>query len=134
MDSTKGNILIYQNEEGNTKVDAYFDDSTIWMPQRSIAELYHTTSQNITLHIRNIYEDNELQEVSTCKNYLQVQKEGKRQVQREVKVYNLQMILAIGYRVRNNVGIHFRNWASSILSEYMEKGFAMNDKLHIASE
>lgn len=128
MDSTKGNILIYQNEEGNTKVDAYFDDSTIWMPQRSIAELYHTTSQNITLHIRNIYEDNELQEVSTCKNYLQVQKEGKRQVQREVKVYNLQMILAIGYRVRNNVGIHFRNWASSILSEYMEKGFAMNDE------
>ena len=128
MDSRKGNILIYQNEKGDTKVDAYFDDSTIWMPQRSIAELYHTTSQNITLHIRNIYEDNELQEVSTCKNYLQVQKEGKRQVQREVKVYNLQMILAIGYRVRNNVGIHFRNWASSILSEYMEKGFAMNDE------
>jgi len=128
MDSRKGNILIYQNEKGDTKVDAYFDDSTIWMPQRSIAELYHTTSQNITLHIRNIYEDNELQEISTCKNYLQVQKEGKRQVQREVKVYNLQMILAIGYRVRNNVGIHFRNWASSILSEYMEKGFAMNDE------
>ncbi|MGL6200465.1 MAG: virulence RhuM family protein [Lachnospiraceae bacterium] len=128
MDSTKGNILIYQNEKGDTKVDAYFDDSTIWMSQRSIAELYHTTSQNITLHIGNIYEDNELQEVSTCKNYLQVQKEGKRQVQREVKVYNLQMILAIGYRVRNNVGVHFRNWASSILSEYMEKGFAMNDE------
>lgn len=128
MDSIKGNILIYQNEKGDTKVDAYFNDSNIWMSQRSIAELYHTTSQNITLHIKNIYDDNELQEISTCKNYLQVQIEGKRQVQREVKVYNLQMILAIGYRVRNNVGVHFRNWASAVLSEYMMKGFAMNDE------
>lgn len=128
MDNLKGNILIYQNEKGDTKVDAYFDDTTIWMSQRSIAELYQTSSQNITLHIKNIYEENELQENSTCKNYLQVQQEGKRQVKREVKVYNLQMILAIGYRVRNNVGIHFRNWASSILSEYMKKGFAMNDE------
>lgn len=128
MDSSKGNILIYQNEKGDTKVDAYFDESTIWMSQRSIADLYQTSSQNITLHIKNIYEDKELQEDSTCKNYLQVQQEGKRQVQREVKVYNLQMILAIGYRVRNNVGIHFRNWATLILSEYMQKGFAMNDE------
>lgn len=128
MDSTKGNILIYQNEKGDTKVDAYFDESTIWMSQRSIADLYQTSSQNITLHIKNIYEDKELQEDSTCKNYLQVQQEGNRQVQREVKVYNLQMILAIGYRVRNNVGVHFRNWATSILSEYMQKGFAMNDE------
>ncbi len=102
MDSSKGNILIYQNEKGDTKVDTYFDDATIWMSQRSIAELYQTSSQNITLHIKNINGENELQENLTCKNYLQVQQEGKRQVQREVKVYNLQMILAIGYRVRNN--------------------------------
>lgn len=128
MDSAKGNILIYQNEKGDTKVDAYFDESTIWMSQRSIADLYQTSSQNITLHIKNIYEDKELQVDSTCKNYLQVQQEGNRQVQREVKVYNLQMILAIGYRVRNNVGVHFRNWATSILSEYMQKGFVMNDE------
>lgn len=128
MDDMKGNIIIYQNEKGDTKVDAYFNDSTIWMSQRSIAELYQTTPQNITLHIKNIYDDGELEENSTCKNYLQVQQEGKRQVQRELKVYNLQVILAIGYRVRNNIGIHFRNWASSILSEYMQKGFAMNDE------
>lgn len=128
MDSSKGNILIYQNEKGDTKVDAYFDESTIWMSQKSIADLYQTSSQNITLHIKNIYEDKELQEDSTCKNYLQVQQEGNRQVQRTIKVYNLQMILAIGYRVRNNVGIHFRNWVSSILTEYMQKGFAMNDE------
>lgn len=123
-----GNILIYQNEKGDTKIDAFFNDSTIWMSQRSIAELYQTSAQNITLHIKNIYEDGELEENSTCKNYLQVQQEGNRQVQREVKVYNLQIILAIGYRVRNNIGIHFRNWASSILTEYMQKGFAMNDE------
>lgn len=128
MESLKGSILIYQNEKGDTKVDAYFDESTIWMSQKSIADLYQTSSQNITLHIKNIYEDKELQEDSTCKNYLQVQQEGNRQVQRTIKVYNLQMILAIGYRVRNNVGIHFRNWASSILTEYMQKGFAMNDE------
>ena len=125
---TNGNILIYQNEKGDTKVDAYFNDSTIWMSQKSLAQLYQTSSQNITLHIKNIYSDGELDENSTCKDYLQVQIEGSRNVQRTVKIYNLDMILAIGYRVRNNIGIHFRNWASSILSEYMRKGFALNDE------
>ncbi|MFS6553969.1 RhuM family protein, partial [Parabacteroides distasonis] len=124
MDKVDGNILIYQNEKGDTKVDVYFNGESVWMTQKSIAELYQTSSQNITLHIKNIYKDGELQEEATCKNYLQVQKEGNRHVQREVKIYNLQMILAIGYRVRNNIGMHFRNWASSILEEYMKKGFA----------
>ena len=105
----QGNILIYQNEKGDTKVDAYFNDSTI-------------------LHIKNIYSDGELYEEATCKDYLQVQSEGSRTVQRKVKIYNLDMILAIGYRVRNNIGIHFRNWSSSVLSEYMKKGFVLNDE------
>ena len=122
-----GNILIYQTEKGDTKVDAYFSDDSIWMTQKSIAELYNTSPQNITLHIKNIYSEGELLEEATCKNYLQVQTEGVRSVQRNVKIYNLQLILAVGYRVRNNVGIHFRNWASSVLSEYMRKGFALND-------
>lgn len=123
-----GNILIYQTEKGDTKVDAYFSDDSIWMTQKSIAELYNTSPQNITLHIKNIYSEGELLEEATCKNYLQVQTEGARSVQRNVKIYNLQLILAVGYRVRNNVGIHFRNWASSVLSEYMRKGFALNDE------
>lgn len=123
-----GNILIYQTETGETKIDTYFNDETIWMTQKSIAELYQTTPQNIILHIKNIYSDGELDENSTCKNYLQVQTEGTRKVQRNVKIYNLQVILAIGYRVRNNIGMHFRNWASSVLSEYMKKGFALNDE------
>lgn len=127
MNDGKGNILIYQNEKGDTKVDAYFNDSTIWMSQKSIAELYQVNIRTINEHINNILLERELDN-STIRNFRIVQIEGKRQVSREILHYNLQMVLAIGYRVRNNVGIHFRNWASSILSEYMQKGFAMNDE------
>lgn len=123
-----GNILIYQNEKGDTKVDVYFAEDTIWMTQRTMAELYQTTPQNITLHIKNIYEDGELNEDSTCKDYLQVQNEGTRDVKRERKFYNLDMILAVGYRVRSNVGNHFRRWASNTLTEYMKKGFVLDDE------
>lgn len=128
MNNEYGDILIYQNEKGDTRVDVYFTEESIWMTQKSIAELYQTSPQNITLHIKNIYKDKELEEAVTCKNYLQVQNEGGRQVHRKVKIYDLSMILAVGYRVRNNIGVHFRNWASRILSEYMRKGFAMDDE------
>ena len=123
-----GRILIYQNEKGDTKVDVYFTEDTIWMTQRTMAELYQTTTQNITLHIKNIYKDGELEEEATCKDYLQVQNEGGRDVQRARKFYNLDMILAVGYRVRSNVGVHFRRWASGILTEYLKKGFVLNDE------
>lgn len=123
-----GKILIYQNEKGDTKIDVYFTEDTIWMTQRAMAELYQTTPQNITTHIKNIYEDGELDMDSTCKDYLQVQSEGDREVQRARKFYNLDMILAVGYRVRSNVGIHFRKWASGVLTEYMKKGFVLNDE------
>lgn len=122
-----GKILIYQNEKGDTKIDVYFTDDTIWLTQRTMAELYQTTPQNITSHIKNIYEDGELNEWATCKDFLQVQTEGGREVRRERKFYNLDMILAVGYRVRSNVGIHFRRWATGVLTEYMKKGFALND-------
>lgn len=127
LDNT-GRILIYQNEKGDTKIDVYFSDETVWMTQKSISELYQTTPQNITLHIKNIYSDGELEEKATCKSYLQVQKEGSRNVKREQKYYSFDMILAIGYRVRSNVGIHFRRWASQILTEYTKKGFVLNDE------
>ena len=123
-----GKILIYQNEKGDTKIDVYFTEDTIWMTQRTMAELYQTTPQNITLHIKNIYDDGELDEKATCKDCLQVQSEGGREVRRERKFYNLDMILAVGYRVRSNVGVHFRRWASSVLTEYMKKGFVLNDE------
>jgi hypothetical protein len=126
--SELGDMLIYQNEKGDTKVDVYFCEQDIWMSQAAIAKLYNTTSQNITMHIKNIYKDGELEESATCKEFLQVQTEGTRQVERNKKHYNFRMILAIGYRVRSNVGAHFRNWASNVLEEYTRKGFAMNDE------
>ena len=123
-----GRILIYQNEKGDTKIDVYFEEDTIWMTQRSMAELYQVTPQNITTHIKHIYEDGELEQRATCKSYLQVQMEGNRQIRRDTKFYNLDMILAVGYRARSNVGIHFRRWASGVLTEYMKKGFVLNDE------
>jgi hypothetical protein len=123
-----GDILIYQTEKGNTRIDVFFQNDDIWMNQSALAKLYNTTPQNITMHIRNIYADGELDEISTCKEFLQVQTEGKRKIKRKKKHYNFKMILAIGYRVRSNVGMHFRNWASHILEEYSRKGFAMDDE------
>lgn len=123
-----GNLLIYQNEKGDTKVDVLFQDGNIWMTQAAIAELYQTKPQNITQHIKNIYTDGELEENRTCKNYLQVKTEGTRQIQRNTKHYSFEMILAIGYRVRTRIGIHFRNWATSLIHEYTQKGFVLNDE------
>ena len=123
-----GKILIYQNEKGDTKIDVYFEEDTIWMTQRSMAELYQVDVRTINEHIGNILMDGELDEAATIRNFRIVRQEGARQVQREIKHYNLDMILAVGYRVRSNVGIHFRRWASSVLTEYMQKGFALNDE------
>ncbi len=123
-----GRILIYQNEKGDTKIDVYFEEDTIWMTQRSMAELYQVDVRTINEHIGNILNDGELEETATIRNFRIVRQEGTRQVQREIKHYNLDMILAVGYRVRSNVGIHFRRWASSILTEYMKKGFVLNDE------
>ena len=124
----KTDILIYQLEDGKTKVDVRLENETVWMTQKAIAELYQTTPQNITLHIKNIYEEGELEENSTCKNYLQVQTEGNRTVQRNSRHYNLEMIIAIGYRVRSSRGTQFRRWATERLNEYLVKGFTMDDE------
>src|SRR5690625_3746558 len=122
------NILIYQTEEGNTKIQVRLEGETVWMTQKAMAELFQTSPQNITLHIKNIYEEGELLEEATCKNYLQVQNEGEREVKRRVKHYNLEMIIAVGYRVRSHRGTQFRQWATERLNEYMVKGFTMDDE------
>ena len=123
-----GRILIYQNEKGDTKVDVYFTEDTIWMTQKSMCELYQVAKSSISEHIRNIFLDGELEEKATVRKFRTVQKEGGRQVARELDYYNLDMILAVGYRVRSHVGIHFRRWASGVLTEYMKKGFVLNDE------
>lgn len=125
---SNGKILIYQNEKGDTKIDVYFEEDTIWMTQRSICELYQVAKSSVSEHISNIYKDGELNESATVRKFRTVQKEGSRDVERERDFYNLDMILAVGYRVRSNVGIHFRRWASGVLKEYMKKGFVLNDE------
>lgn len=123
-----GKLLIYQNERGNTKIDVYFSEESVWMSQRVMANLYQVDLRTINEHISNIYSDGELDVNRTLRNFRIVRFEGARQVNREIKHYNLEMILAVGYRVRSNVGIHFRNWATGVLTEYMKKGFVLNDE------
>ena len=121
-------IIIYNTEDGRAKIELRVENGTVWLNQNEIAELFQTTKQNISKHIKAIFEDNELDEISTVNYQLTVQNEGNRRIKRELAYYNLDMILAIGYRVRSSRGIQFRNYASTILKEYLVKGFAMNDE------
>ena len=123
-----GDILIYQTEGGQTKIQVRLEGETLWLNQADLAQLYQTTKQNISLHIQNIYEEGELLENSTVKEYLTVQTEGNRQISRQVKHYNLDMILSIGYRVKSSIATHFRQWATQRLREYIVKGFVLDDE------
>ena len=100
-------ILIYQNENGETKLDVRFQDETVWLTQKLMAELFQTTPQNISIHLKNIFEEGELEEKATCKDFLQVQIEGKREVKRERQFYNLDAIISVGYRIKSNVATKF---------------------------
>ena len=124
----KREIIIYNTEDGKSKIELQVENGTIWLNQNEIAELFQTTKQNISKHIKAIFEDGELDESSTVNYKLTVQSEGNRRIKRQLSVYNLDMILAIGYRVRSPRGIQFRNYASTVLKEYLVKGFAMNDE------
>lgn len=123
----KSDILIYQTEDGRTRIDVRLMDETVWLTQAAMAELFQTTPQNVTQHLRNIYAERELLEKATCKEFLQVQNEGKRRVKRSLKFYNLDAILSVGYRVRSHRGNQFRRWATERLREYLIKGFTMDD-------
>lgn len=126
-EGARGELILYETEDGRTRVECRFAEETLWLSQALIAELFQTTPQNITLHLKTLYEEGELDENSTCKDYLQVRIEGKRQVHRTVKHYSLDAILAVGYRVRSARGTQFRRWATERLSEYLVKGFTMDD-------
>lgn len=121
-------ILIYQTEDGDTKIDVRLENETVWMTQKAIAELYQKSVNTINEHIKNIYAESELQELATIRKNRIVQTEGKRDVEREVSFYNLEMILSIGYRVRSHRGTQFRQWATERLNEYLVKGFTMDDE------
>lgn len=121
-------IIIYTTDDGVAKIDLRLENGTVWLSQLQIAELFQTTKQNINKHIQAIYDDGELDKNATVNQQLTVQKEGNREVSRMVALYNLDMILAVGYRVRSVRGVQFRRYASTVLKEYLEKGFALNDE------
>lgn len=121
-------LILYQTEDGQTRIQCRFDDETLWLTQAQMAELFQTTPQNITLHLKAIFQEAELSESATCKEYLQVRSEGKREVERNLRHYSLPAILAVGYRVRSQRGTQFRQWATARLSEFLIKGFTMDDE------
>ena len=121
-------IVIYQTEDGNTKLDVRLENETVWLTQKLMAELFQTTTQNITIHLKNIFEEGELSEEATCKDFLQVQKEGNRNVERSQKFYNLDAIISVGYRIKSHVATKFRQWATQRIREYIVKGFVMDDE------
>jgi hypothetical protein len=121
-------IIIYKTESGQTKLEVRLENETVWLTQKSMAELFQTTSQNITIHLKNIFEEGELDENPTCKDFLQVQKEGSRMVERKQRFYNLDAIISVGYRVKSHVATSFRIWATQRIKEYIVKGFVLDDE------
>ena len=121
-------MVLYRTEDGRTRLSVRFDGQSVWLTQAAMAELFQTTPQNITIHLAAIYEEGEINESATCKDYLQVRQEGARHVQRELKHYSLDAILAVGYRVRSPRGTQFRQWATARLKEYLVKGFVLDDE------
>jgi len=123
-----GELMLYQTEDGRTRIQVRLDSGTLWMSLHGMAELFQTSVPNISMHLKNIFTEGELHREATIKQYLTVQLEGTRQVQRAIDYYHLDAILAVGYRVRSQRGTQFRQWATGVLREYVTKGFAMDDE------
>ena len=126
--SVESEIIIYQTDDGHTKIDVKFQDETVWLSQQQMADLFQTSRTNIVEDIKHIYAEDELNEASTCRKFRQVRTEGNRKVARELPYYNLDMIISLGYRVRSKIATNFRRWATERLKEYMIKGFTMDDE------
>jgi hypothetical protein len=122
-----GEVILFQREDGTPALEVRVEDETVWLRQQQLADLFQTTKQNISLHVRSIYEDGELERGSTVKDSLTVRREGNRDVQRSIEMYNLDMIISVGYRVRSGTATQFRIWATERLREYLVKGFTMDD-------
>lgn len=124
----QSSIILYQTEDGRTRIQCRFENETVWLTQALMADLFQVTPQNVTLHLKALYEEGELDEAATCKEYLQVRTEGGRQINRALKHYSLPVILAVGYRIRSHRGTQFRQWATARLAEYLVKGFTLDDE------
>ena len=123
-----GEILIYQTDDGQTNIEVKIEDDTVWLTQQQMSELFQTSRTNVVEHIKHIYEEGELDEISTCRNFRQVRKEGNREVTRQIPHYNLDMIISLGYRIKSVIATRFRQWATKRLKEYMIKGFTIDDE------
>ena len=123
-----GEILIYQTDDGQTNIEVKIEDNTVWLTQQQMSELFQTSRTNVVEHIKHIYEEGELDEISTCRNFRQVRKEGNREVTRQIPHYNLDMIISLGYRIKSMIATRFRQWATKRLKEYMIKGFTIDDE------
>lgn len=123
-----GEILIYQTDDGQTNIEVKIEDDTVWLTQQQMSELFQTSRTNVVEHIKHIYEEGELDEISTCRNFRQVRKEGNREVTRQMPHYNLDMIISLGYRIKSVIATRFRQWATKRLKEYMIKGFTIDDE------
>jgi len=124
----KGEIILYQSEDGIVKIDVRLENETVWLTQKSMAELFQTTVPNINMHLKNIFDEGELQPESTIKDFLIVRVEGSREVNRTIDFYNLDVIISVGYRIKSHVATKFRIWATQRLKEYIIKGFALDDE------
>lgn len=125
----RGEIIIYRAEDNTVQLDVRMENETVWLSQQQMVQLFNSTKQNISLHIGNIFREGELQKEATVKEYLTVQTEGNRQICRKVLYYNLDVIISVGYRVKSQRGVQFRQWANRILKDYLVKGYAINEKL-----
>lgn len=128
MEEQNSPIIIYQSEDGNTRIEVKLENETVWLTQQQLCNLYQTSRTNVVEHIQHIYEEGELEESATCRKFRQVRQEGSRMVERELPYYNLDMIISLGYRVRSRVATHFRKWATERLKEYIIKGFTIDDE------
>lgn len=128
MQENNSQIIIYQTESGEIKLDVRFQDETVWLSQKLMAELFQSTVPNINMHLKNIFEEEELEESRTIKDFLIVQKEGNREVKRKQVFYNLDAIISVGYRIKSHVATKFRQWATNQLREYIVKGFVLDDE------
>ena len=122
-------IVIYQTEDGQTQIDVRLENETVWLTQAQMAQLFKSSRTNVLEHIQHIYEDEELEKEATCRNFRQVRQEGKRTVNRTITMYNLDMIISVGYRVNSKRGVRFRQWANKIIKDYLIKGYAINDRI-----
>lgn len=127
-EENKGELILYQDNDDTTRIEVRLENENVWLTQKMMAELFHTTPQNITIHLKNIFDEAELQEEATCKEFLQVQYEGTRKVERKQKFYNLDAIISVGYRIKSHIATKFRIWATERLKEYLIKGFTMDDE------